>query len=842
MICTLKTSNLTNFEHIPFNGEELVKIYKKANGIIQARFPQIKSDYRKIFAVPHLNHNDTKINWSTGVFSSMPKPLSELTGDERKRYETVLADSIDAYNKALKDPQYADIEEMIRPMLSCTDESCIHCGDGKIVISEWGLRARNGAKPMDLLSVTQKPTFNPLPPVQEPEEAPVKSEKPEQKVVSEPVKPQKPKETQPTDQISDQPKEPDKPEEPIKPASEEKKKKSRLKWLWIALAAIALIVGLLLLLRQCDKEETVETLPKESPEIDSDDIKLRDDSLRYEVTDRINLVVYSGGTLNEFIKDFRKEYPDKKKYQFFNPDTVFNSVILTVPKDEREELIEEIPQKMKPKYDVGAMPESVTQHTAKTNDPAMKNIDYSYYFDVCDVYEGWDVSMGSEDVVVAVIDCGFDLKHEEFKGKIVMPYNSVTRNKKVFTPNADGGDHGTHVAATAVGIADNMAGSAGIAPKCKLMPIQAARLDPEMGLIFVDSDKLEAIRYAIVNGADVINMSFGPCLPFPIPIPIQEYALEHEFKEDERFWNHVYKTAAEHGVTIVQAAGNDTKITGAFDPSARSVHSMKVVAVDSEKARTNFSNFGGTSTISAPGYRIYSAIPGDRYDYMDGTSMASPMVAGAAALLKSLHPDLKPYQIQQILVKTATRASTADTPPVLNVACALKADPENPQPCESGGVNPDCDQIKEYYDSLIEELERIKKEYPDCLVEEELIIPVNPEPEDFRGRWKSTTPIYNLTDNTEVVLYFDFNGTNKGQLTLVEEDGTICLATFTLTIKNDTVYISQDAPATSADNSVVYNPYNFTLRPDQNRRADGYAENQTMSLNQFDFKLIKISN
>ncbi len=853
MNITLKTSYLRDHHLTVCNGEELLRTHKKVKALIQAKFPYLRDEYKTLLATPQFigTGKNEKIIWHTDIFSSQPQPLSQLEGEERNKYLDILGEYMDAFNDALNDPSCLDVRDIIRQIIACPDESGIYCGDGKISIVEWGLSPREGAKAMNLWGISKRRNFNPIPPA--PPTEPDKPTEPIEPADIPPTPPEEPaKEEEPQKPIEPPlpPEEPPlPPEEPPLPPEEPAKsdKKNRLKWLLTALGVIALAVLLFFLLQKCNSKETIGTIPKETPEFKKEDIRIRDDSLRYEIADRINIVVYSGGTLDEFMGDFRKEWPDRNKYQFSHPDTVFNCVVLTVPEEERLQMIDEIPQRMRPKYEVDVIPESITNSTKKTNDPAMTNLQHSYYFDLSNVYEGWDVSMGSEEVVIAVIDCGFDLKHEEFKGKLVKPYNSVTRNNNVFVPQAEGGDHGTHVAATAAGIADNSAGAAGVAPKCKIMPIQAARYVEGWGLLFADSDVLEAIRYAITEGADVINLSIGAG-ENPVkylPLPMQQQLIDNAFKDAERFWAHVFKTAESRGIVVVQAAGNNSMLTGAVEPEKRSEHTIRVAAVGPDKSRADFSNFGNKTTISAPGFRIYNAYAGNRYDYMDGTSMASPMVAGAAALLKSIHPELRPHEIKEILVATGDMPASREIPPILNVGCAMKADPKDPQPCDPNRQNKDCTDIQERYDRLKEELERLEREHPECIEKsggEEMVIPVNPEPEDFNGRWKSTTPIYDMQDNYEVVLYFDFNGTTTGQLTAVGENGLVSTGVFTLSITGDQIDIHMTTPATSSDGSKTYSPYDFRLRPGQDRKADGFAQNQTLSYNYFDFKLIKISN
>ena len=205
--------------------------------------------------------------------------------------------------------------------------------------------------------------------------------------------------------------------------------------------------------------------------------------------------------------------------------------------------------------------------------------------------------------------------------------------------------HGTHVAGIIGAMRNNNIGIDGVADNVKIMAIRAVPDGDEH-----DKDIALGIRYAVDNGAKVINMSFGK-----------------EFSPHKQWVDEAVKYAESKGVLLVHAAGNSAKNIDSADnfPNA-------VIASTGEKATNwitvgasgdmaaggitaNFSNYGKDQVdVFAPGVKIYSTIPGgNTYGNAQGTSMASPVVAGTAALLMSYFPSLSPQQIKFAIEKSA---------------------------------------------------------------------------------------------------------------------------------------------------------------------------------------------
>ena len=262
----------------------------------------------------------------------------------------------------------------------------------------------------------------------------------------------------------------------------------------------------------------------------------------------------------------------------------------------------------------------------------------------------------------------------------------------------------------------------------------------------------------------------------------------------------------------------------------RSPKTIRVSAVQPDRYKAYFSNYGDYSTLSAPGVEIYNATPHNNYDFLEGTSMASPIVAGGVALLKSKNRNYTTKQVAEILEQTGL-SSLSDVGPIVNFANALKGK-------RTGGNETGCEDVTARYQELLRELEDLRRNYPDCIQEPDtLFIPVDAKLDDLYGLWMSTTRLYNTQDQ-EVVIYFEFNGTAKGKIYYVEPDNSKYTSTTSIAIKNDVINIDQDTPATNGADG--YSPYAFVCVPDKMRHADGKGVNKTNAANKINFKLVKI--
>lgn len=366
------------------------------------------------------------------------------------------------------------------------------------------------------------------------------------------------------------------------------------------------------------------------------------------IANRLNILMENTDkSIMDLAKAFKEQYPDDK-YQVIYYDDVVKRMQITFPEEERETLKAEIPEKFKPDYQLFVFDEALFEGVRTPSDPAFSDFSKTWYLDAVNAFEGWDITMGTDSVVIAVVDNGFNLRHPELKDKYIRPYNVWEHNDNVYAHDVD---HGTHVAGIAVASADNGKGLCGIAPKCRFIPVQIADKNDMMTTTSV----LDGVLYAMYQGADVLNISLGQqCSAIShLDERSQQLLIGSTFKEEERLWREISRIAASHKTTVVIAAGNDGVLAG-IDPLHRPDNFIVVSAVDknlNHLQRANFSNYGAYSTISAPGVEIYSSM-GDDYASYDGTSMAAPIVTGAVALMKSLDKSLTSSQITTIMQST----------------------------------------------------------------------------------------------------------------------------------------------------------------------------------------------
>ncbi|MFD2372056.1 S8 family peptidase [Brevibacillus sp. GCM10020057] len=271
---------------------------------------------------------------------------------------------------------------------------------------------------------------------------------------------------------------------------------------------------------------------------------------------------------------------------------------------------------------VFAEPNYLLLPNRKPNDPYYT--EYQWNLPLIGMEQSWDVSEGSNDVIVAVVDTGVDMNHPEFKGKLVKGYNVLEDNDK---PQDDNG-HGTHVSGIIAARTNNRDGIAGMTWKSKLMPIKAIGADGSGSAV----DIARGIYWATDHGAEVINLSVG------------NYTSSAVLKEACRY-------AYDHNVVMVAASGNDASDQPSYPAAYEEV--LSVAAVDHLKERADFSNFGDYVDVAAPGVDIPSTYIDNDYASLSGTSMACPHVAALAALVRSVHPDMKNSDVMELIRKSA---------------------------------------------------------------------------------------------------------------------------------------------------------------------------------------------
>ena len=230
--------------------------------------------------------------------------------------------------------------------------------------------------------------------------------------------------------------------------------------------------------------------------------------------------------------------------------------------------------------------------------------------------------------------------------------------------------HGTHVSGIIGALRGNDLGGDGVAENVKIMVLRAVPNGDEF-----DKDIALAVRYAVDNGAMVINMSFGKAYS-----PHQKEVYE------------AFKYADEKGVLLIHAAGNDAKDIDVEPNYPTSMYSFQTEPLDhfvtigaSTKNKgaemvASFSNYGAKGVdVFAPGFEIWNSVPQSEYMNLQGTSMAAPMVAGAAAMLKSYYPSLSMKEIKDALYSSSVKypkvegfAAKSVTGGVINIYNAAK--------------------------------------------------------------------------------------------------------------------------------------------------------------------------
>ena len=242
--------------------------------------------------------------------------------------------------------------------------------------------------------------------------------------------------------------------------------------------------------------------------------------------------------------------------------------------------------------------------------------------------ELWSRAKSGASVRVAVVDTGVDRDHPDLTGRVLPGWDFVNGDAD---PRDDQG-HGSHVAGTIAAIADNRLGITGVAPTTAIVPVKVLGADGSGETTTIAQGILKAREL----GAQIINLSLGG--------PERSRVLEDA----------IARVTAQ-GCLVVVAAGND----GTTTPShpAAFADALSVAATDANDRRASFSQYGSTVDIAAPGVDILSTTEGG-YKKHSGTSMASPHVAGAAALLLSLHPEATPARLRQALESGADRRTS----------------------------------------------------------------------------------------------------------------------------------------------------------------------------------------
>ncbi|MCS6905952.1 MAG: S8 family serine peptidase [Bacteroidia bacterium] len=326
-----------------------------------------------------------------------------------------------------------------------------------------------------------------------------------------------------------------------------------------------------------------------------------------------------------------------------------------------------------------------------------------WHLDIIRAKEAWDITRGSKDVVIAIIDDAVLTTHEDLRDNIwinpkEIPNNGIDDDRNGYIDDIHGWDfidndnnpnpppnrndffHGTHVAGIASATTNNGKGVASIGYNCKIMALKCAADTMQKVAM---QNWTQALEYAIRQRVAVVNMSFGG----------SAYSS---------FLERLIERATAAGITVVAAAGNDGVNRPYYPAAYKTV--VSVGATDGNDAKADFSNYGNWVSVFAPGIIVSTVTSRTRpYDLQGGTSMASPLVAGLCALMKAYNPQLTPAQIKECLMATATNIDAKNPPHLRGLLGAGRIDAVEALRCTD---KPICqnDTIKSHFQGNTEVL------------------------------------------------------------------------------------------------------------------------------------------
>lgn len=311
--------------------------------------------------------------------------------------------------------------------------------------------------------------------------------------------------------------------------------------------------------------------------------------------------------------------------------------------------------------------------------PDDASISQQYYLDMIKAYDAWDITQGSESIVIGIVDSGGDLDHPDLQDKLFIneadPVDGIDNDNDGYIDNYRGWDfsgddfnlintpgfigdnnpsipkgnlfaHGTRVAGCAAASTNNGIGIAGVGYKTKLLFTKHYADNQADNSTFYSSNLYLGVLYAATHGAKIINCSWGSSSASIINQDIIKYVT------------------LDLGCLVIAAAGNSNSAAPVY-PAAYD-YVLSVAASDEADLRYAFSSYGHTIDLTAPGVNIYSTMYNDTYASQSGTSFSAPIAAGAAALVWAHYPNMSPLQVAEKLRVTADESFYLSNPSFVN--------------------------------------------------------------------------------------------------------------------------------------------------------------------------------
>ena len=329
------------------------------------------------------------------------------------------------------------------------------------------------------------------------------------------------------------------------------------------------------------------------------------------------IVKFKGGDLDPDVEDDIFTTHKVKKHKYMKELKAY--VVLAPTKDNTLKTIEKLKKRKDIEY---AEPDYYCEPVGQVAGPNDPQIGSQWQVNNINLQGAWAINQGSPNIIVAIIDSGCDLNHEDLKDKYVPGYNFFDNN----TNAADVRGHGTAVAGCVAPATNNGIGIAGTAYNCRLMPL---RVSDTTGYAYW-STIANALTWAANNGARVANASFA-------------VADSSTVQSAARYFN-------SKGGVFCCSAGNQATVS--VTPNVPEI--IVCGATDSGNNLAGFSNSGSNMDVVAPGVAVYTTNNGGGYGGWSGTSFSSPITAGVCALILSTNSTLTPSQVDSLLKNTAT--------------------------------------------------------------------------------------------------------------------------------------------------------------------------------------------